>query len=116
MIPPPKIPPGPRLPAHKLILSAQPLQPQAAIVVLHGRGGGKTAALQQMDELLDFDVLLTALEMGIINRDGWDRMRASLAKALIYAQGGDGNDIGGLKGYVRLLRKWERSKAYDGHP
>lgn len=71
----------------------------------------------QPDELIEFDNLLAALDLGVITRVGWDKLKAILARAITHAENRDGgNDVAGLKGYVRLLRKWEEAGQYDGRP
>lgn len=62
--------------------------------------------------IVEWESLDTALQLGVISRIGWNKMKAILARAVIEA----GDDIKGLGGYIKLLQRWERSEHYDGCP
>jgi hypothetical protein len=71
---------------------------------------GQTEELREM--IADWEALDTALQLGVISRVGWDKMKSILARAVCEAA----DDLKGLSGYVRLLQRWERCEAYDGRP
>lgn len=62
--------------------------------------------------LAEFDILLNALDLGVLDRKGWNRMKSMIAFAIVEANDAEG----GLKGYLRILAKWEQCPAYDGRP
>lgn len=90
--------------------------PSIGMVILLPLSPPPVMGIPDPDELLRFDELMTALDVGAIKREGWDEMKATLAQAILHSRGGDGDDVAGLQGFVRLLRKWERSRFYDGGP
>lgn len=63
-----------------------------------------------VDEVAEFDTLLNALDLGVINRKGWDRLKDLIARAIVEACDAET----GLQGYLRILAKWQSCPAYDG--
>jgi hypothetical protein len=62
--------------------------------------------------ITEWEELDMALQLGVISRVGWDKMRKILSRAVREAN----DDIKGLGGYIKLLQRWQNCYAYDGRP
>jgi len=58
----------------------------------------------------EFEVLLNLLDLGIIQRDDWERLKAIVVLATMEA----GDSESGRRGYWRALAQWRTSLCYDG--
>lgn len=63
------------------------------------------------DIVQEFDMLLTALDVGALKPAGWDRLKVILTIATLEAADSDS----GAQGYERAVAKWRVCRFYDGH-
>ena len=59
---------------------------------------------------LEFQLLMSVLDLGVIDRVQWDRLKAICVLATLEA----GDSERGRSGYERTLAMWRESANYDG--
>jgi hypothetical protein len=58
----------------------------------------------------EFQLLMSVLDLGVITRKEWDRMKVLVVLATMEA----GDSESGQRGYERVLGLWRTSRYFDG--
>jgi hypothetical protein len=59
---------------------------------------------------VEFQLLMSVLDLGVITREQWDRLKSIVVLATLEA----GDAEAGARGHARALALWRESNAYDG--
>jgi hypothetical protein len=77
----------------------------------HLAATASTGGLPLTDDVVtEFQLLMSLLDLGVIDRDQWDRLQAIVVIATLQA----GDSDSGVRGHRSALAMWRESTHFDG--